>query len=139
MKKEDKMKTYFVVTGVVKNKDRFLILKKAPDDRNYPNRWSFCSGFVKEFEAAEDSCLREIKEETGLDAKIVKTGNIIEAIDKKRKIKWVVAVYLCLANNKKVKLCHENIEYKWVSAKEFDDYNFVPGLSKDLKSLGLME
>ena len=68
------MKTYFVVTGILKHKNQFLILKKAPNDRNYPNRWSFCSGFVKEFESGEDSCLREIKEETGLDAEIVKTG-----------------------------------------------------------------
>ena len=55
------MKTYFVVTGVVKLKDKVLILKKSPDDYNYPNKWSFCSGFVKEFESAEDTVLREIK------------------------------------------------------------------------------
>lgn len=129
------MRTYFVVTGVVKNGDKYLILKKSAKDRNYPNKWSFCSGFVKEFESAEESVLREIKEETGLDAKIIKTGNIIKVIEKDKR--WVIAVYLCEANSKDVKLCHENVEFRWVSLEEFKNYDFVPGLKKDLNSLGL--
>lgn len=133
------MKTYFVVTGVVRYKDKFLILKKAPDDRNYPNRWSFCSGFVKEFESAEDSCLREIKEETGLDVKIIKIGKIIEVVDKKNDKRWVIAVYLCETNKVDVKLCNENTDFKWVSLDELNNYSFVPGLTKDLKSLGLID
>ena len=132
------MKTYFVVTGGVRNKDKFLILKKSPDDYNYPNKWSFCSGFIKEFEAAEDSCLREIKEETGLDATIVKEGGIIEVIDKKNGKRWIIAMYLCEVDKRDVKLCHENVEFKWVGLDELDGYEFVPGLAKDLKSLGLM-
>lgn len=130
-------KTYFVVTGVIKHKDKFLILKKSPDDRNYPGKWSFCSGFVKEFEAAEDSCLREIKEETGLDARIVKAGKILEVLDKKKGKRWIVAVYLCKTGKTDVRLCHENTDFKWVKEKEFQKYSFVPGVSKDLNSLGL--
>ncbi len=132
------MRTHFVVTGVIKNNNKFLILKKAPDDRNYPNKWSFCSGFVKEFEPAEDSCLREIKEETGLKAKIIKVGEIIEVIDKKKDKRWIIAVYLCESDGTNVKLCHENIDFKWVTKEELEDYPFVPGLTKDLKSLGLI-
>ena len=30
------MKTYFVATGVVKNKDEILILRKSSEDYNYP-------------------------------------------------------------------------------------------------------
>ena len=134
------MKTYFVVTGIVKHNDKFLILKKAPDDRNYPNKWGFCSGFVKEFESGEDTCLREIKEETNLDAKIVKTGKIAEVIDENNREhpkRWIIAVYLCEADKTEVKLCHENVDFKWISLDEIKDYPFVPGLSKDLASLGL--
>lgn len=132
------MKTHFVVTGVIEHNNKFLILKKAPGDRNYPNKWSFCSGFVKEFEPAEDSCLREIKEETGLEAKIIKAGKIIEVVDKKKDKKWVIAVYLCKSDGTNVKLCHENVEFRWVTKEEMKDYPFVPGLTKDLKSLGLI-
>jgi len=134
------MKTYFVVTGVVKHKDKILILKKAPDDRNYPNKWSFCSGFVKEFEAGEDTALREIKEETGLNAKITKTGEIIEVIDENNREhpkKWVIAVYLCEAGSTDVKLCHENVEFKWVKKEELGNYDFVPGITQDFRNFFL--
>ena len=134
-------KTYFTVTAIVKHNDKVLILKKADDDRNYPGRWGFCSGFVKEFEAGEDTILREIKEETGLNAKIIKTGKVIEAIDLKNREhpkKWVVGSYLCEVNDNQIKLCDENQDYKWVKIEELKDYEFVPGLTKNLKSLGLM-
>jgi len=133
------MKTNFVVTGLVKNKNSFLILKRGPKERNYPSKWSFCSGFAKEFEPSEETCLREIKEETGLDAKLTKTGKIIEKTDKEKNIRWVIAVYLCETNDTDVKLCHENVDFKWVTREELEKYDFVPGLSKDLKSLGLMD
>lgn len=133
------MKTYFVVTGVVRHKGYFLILKKSKDDRNYPNKWSFCSGFVKEFESGEETCLREIKEETGLDAQIIKKGKLIEVIDKNNKDPkiWVIAVYLCETDSEDVRLCHENQEFRWVKQEDFKNYDFVPGLEKDLISLGL--
>ena len=82
MNLEGKMRTYFAVTGVLRNKNKILLLRKALDDRNYPGKWSFCSGFVREFESAEHNVLREIKEETGLKAKILKKGKIVEAIDR---------------------------------------------------------
>ena len=132
------MKTYFVVTGIVKNKGKVLILKKSPKDWSYPNKWSFCSGYVKEFESAEDTVLREIKEEIGLEAKIVKRGRLFQKDDKiKRKI-WVIMPFLCKVNSRNVKLDHENVDYRWINYKDIKKYPAVPGLEKDLKVLGLM-
>jgi|SRR3989338_2570714 len=127
------MKTYFVVTGIVLNKGKILLLKKSPDDRNYPNKWSFCSGFVKEFEAAEDSVLREIKEETGLNARITRQGKINEVFDNDKR--WIIACYLCESSSRDVKLCHENVEFKWVEKEELKDFDFVPGLEKEIEAL----
>ena len=127
------MKTYFAVTGILKNKDKILILKKSLKDRNYPDKWSFCSGFVKEFESAEDTVLREIKEETGLRAKILKKGKIVETIDNKNRKTWIVLPFLCGVASRDVKLCHENIDFKWIKPEEFEKYEGVPGLEEDLK------
>ena len=131
------MKTYFVVAGVVKNKNKILMLKKSKDDYNYPNKWSFCSGFVKEFESAEDTVLREIKEETGLIAKIVKKGKLFEKYDKNNGKNWVIMPFLCEVASSKVKLDHENTRFKWIDYKDISKYPTVPGLEKDLKILGL--
>lgn len=131
------MKTYFVVTAVVKNKGKVLILKKSPKDYNYPNKWSFCSGYVKEFESAEDTALREIKEETGLNAKIVRKGKLFQKSDKSKGKRWFIMPFLCRVNSKNVKLDHENVEFSWIHHKDINKYPAVPGLEKDLKVLGL--
>lgn len=131
------MKTYFAVTGIVKNKGKILLLKKSPADWNYPNKWSFCSGYVKEFEAAEDTVLREIKEETDLDAKIIRRGILFELADRKKRKRWIVTPFLCEVNSQKIKLDHENTESVWIALKDIKKYDTVPGLKKDLKILGL--
>ncbi len=132
------MKSYFVVTGIVKYKNKVLILKKSNTDHNYPNRWSFCSGYVKEFESAEESVLREIEEEIGLKAKIIKKGKLLQVADKNRKKLWHVMPFLCKVYSNKVKLDHENTEFKWIAYKDINKYKTVPGLEKDLKVLGLI-
>ena len=129
------MKTYFAVTGIVKYKNKILILKKSPEDWNYPNKWSFCSGFVKEFEAAEDTVLREIKEETGLNAKILRKGNIFDIVDKEKGKTWVVSRFLCKVNSDKIKLDHENTEFRWIDFKDINKFDTVPGLKKTLNEL----
>lgn len=131
------MRTYFVVAGIVKNKDKLLLLKKSPTDYNYPNRWSFCSGYIKEFESAEDTVLREIRKETCLNAKIIKKGSLFKVDDKNNKKSWVIMPFLCRASSRKVKLDHENVEFRWVYYSDIRKYPVVPGLRKDLKVLGL--
>lgn len=132
------MKTYFVVAGIVKNKGKVLILKKSPKDWSYPNKWSFCSGYIKEFESAEDTVLREVEEETGLKAKIIKKGKIFQKNDKNNGKSWLIMPFLCEVKSKNVKLDHENIEFRWINYKDIKKYPTVPGLEKDLKVLGLM-
>lgn len=132
------MKTYFVVTGIVQYKNMVLILKKSAKDYNYPNRWSFCSGYVKEFESAEDTVLREIKEETGLSAKIIRKGRLFQKNDRKNGKSWAIMPFLCSVKSKDVRLDHENVSFEWINRKCIGKYPAVPGLEKDLKVLGLM-
>ena len=132
------MKTYFAVTAVVKHKNKILILKKSPEDWNFPNKWSFCSGYVKEFEPAEETALREIKEETGLKAKILQQGKLFHANDKKKGKTWIVMPFLCEVKSDNIVLDHENVEYRWISHEDIKKFDTVPGLEKDLKVLGLL-
>jgi 8-oxo-dGTP diphosphatase len=131
-------KTYFAVTGIIIYEGKFLILKKSPDDYNYPNHWSFCSGFVKEFEAGEDTLLREVKEETGLEAEIVKEGEIVHVRDKTNGKNWIILPFLCSVKSNQVTLDHENSEFRWITKGQIPEFKFVPGLIEDLKSVGLL-
>ncbi len=132
------MKTYFAVTGIVKNNGKVLILRKSAKDYNYPNKWSFCSGYVKEFESAEDTVLREIKEETGLKAQIIKKGRLFQKNDKSNGKSWVIMPFLCRLKSRNIKLDHENVGFRWINYKDIKKYPTVPGLEKNLKVLGLI-
>ena len=130
------MKTYAIVTGVVKYKDKFLLLKRWPKARTYQLKWSFCSGYICEYESSEDAVLREIKEETGLKVRIVKSAKPFYFVH--NGIRWVIMGFLCSSNSMKVKLCHENTDYRWASLREIKKYPLVPHLGKNLKMLGLV-
>ena len=132
------MKTYFAVSAVVKYKVKMLILKKSAKDYNYPNRWSFCSGYIKEFEAAEDTVVREIKEETGLNAKVIRKGKLFQKNDKSKGKIWVIMPFLCKVQSDNVRLDHENSDFRWITYKDIKKYPTVPGIQKDLKVLRLM-
>ena len=80
--------------------------------------------------------LREIKEETKLIVRIVKGAKPFYFVH--NGIRWVIMGFLCSSNSTKVKLCHENTDYKWISPNEIKKYPLVPHLGKNLKMLGLV-
>ena len=50
----------------VKERAEYLLLKRAHDEKIYPNLWQFVSGAIGDGERAVDAALREFKEETGI-------------------------------------------------------------------------
>ena len=111
------------VLGIVINKDKkFLILYRTLHWRG----WEFPKGGIEKGESEEDALKREIKEETGLDAKIICKLPYEVVYDypkdfiKKTNTKYRGArqsVYLAVADGI-VKLSKEHKRYKLVSYKE---------------------
>jgi len=56
------------VDGVIIKDNQILLIKRKNDP--YKDKWAIPGGFVEYGEKTEDAVLREIKEETGLEAKI---------------------------------------------------------------------
>jgi dATP pyrophosphohydrolase len=50
----------------VNDRAEYLMLKRSPDEKIYPNLWQFVSGSLNDGEKATDAALRELKEETRL-------------------------------------------------------------------------
>ncbi|MBI2671853.1 NUDIX hydrolase [Candidatus Woesearchaeota archaeon] len=131
------MKTYVICVGIVKFNERILILKRIRNKRFSPNEWEFVSGFIKEHENAEDCVLREVKEETNLKGKIVKSGQVFETEDKYGR--WIIIPFLITVKSDKVKIdIKEHSEYKWINPDRIDNFKTVADLKKDLKRVGLL-
>lgn len=48
------------------DRPRYLMLKRSPGERIYPNLWQFVTGSIVDGEKAHDAALRELREETDL-------------------------------------------------------------------------
>jgi len=57
-----------VVCAVINKEGKILIAKRNLEPGK--NRWALPGGFVERDETPEDACLRELKEETGIDGEI---------------------------------------------------------------------
>lgn len=119
-------KVYAAVKAVIKKNDRYLVVKQK-----FPNItvWDFPGGRVDFGESPYDTLIREVKEEVGLEVKIIKPVGLM----------WffrhdggqvVCTTFLCEAEDYEIDTSKnpakdENIvEYRWVTKEEFlkDEY-----------------
>lgn len=48
-----------------------VLVKRSPKAKAFPNAWSLPGGFISEGETVQECAARELKEETGIDAKML--------------------------------------------------------------------
>jgi 8-oxo-dGTP pyrophosphatase MutT (NUDIX family) len=130
------MTTYVIVVGIVNYKDKVLLLKRGIERRSSPGKWQFVSGFIMEKESAEDAALREVKEETGLDGKIVRSGESFETTDQWGR--WIIAPFLIKVDSDAVRIdTREHSEYRWVLPNEVSDFDCVAPIEQEMRLDGL--
>ena len=71
---------------ILDSEDRILMLKQRHEERDI---WMVPGGAIEEFENAQEAALREVKEETGLDAKIKGLIWHVEEVSKERGQRFV--------------------------------------------------
>ncbi|MBI4015952.1 MAG: NUDIX domain-containing protein [Candidatus Aenigmarchaeota archaeon] len=131
------MGIYVAVIGVVKFKDKIILLKRTLSRRTSPGKWQVVSGTLEAGEAAEDCVLREVKEETGLEGKIEKSGKIFECKDSWGN--WIIIPFSVFVNSDKVKIePKEHTEYRWVLPRDYVKFDCVEGTKEDLESVGVL-
>jgi len=108
-----------VQKAVIKNKDTYLILKRSPHAKTFPEHWDFPGG---KLEPNEDPVLgieREIREETQLDLKavIVLGSYEFDLLD----AGYVTHQYVVYETAGKIHdpvLSDEHTDYRWATKKE---------------------
>lgn len=137
IKVDSDMKPHKIAVGVVEHKDRILLLKRTPQRRYSPEKWQPVSGFVDEGEEPKGSVLREVREETGLEGKVIREGEPFEVSDEWGR--WYIIPFLVSVDSGEVKIDREeHSEYMWMNPRDIDKFDCVAGAKEDLESVGLL-
>mgnify|MGYP001043222952 CR=1 FL=1 len=124
------MKTQIVLTGILRDKDLFLIVKRNENDNLYPGAWEFPGGHLEDGETIKEGLKRELLEEIGFtdefnprithyyDEIKSKNGKLIYNLE----IDFIINVD---RSNLEIKLSNEHSEYKWVAIEELLDYDLA--------------
>jgi len=118
----------FAVKGLIFNKRKFLIVKR---NNCNPDIWELPGGHLEYGESAEETIVREMKEETGLDVKPFKLLDTWDSYLPGRQITGII--YQCKADMYEIKLSNEHCDYKWIEFED-DDLDILHSVFKDKMS-----
>ena len=117
-----------VLGGVVIKEGKILILQRHKDEDIYPNMWELPSGKREPLETSEDSLIREVKEEAGLEVNILMPFSVFDyQIEKPDEIRDSTQVNFLVTptNNAQVELSKEHQAFAWVTKDEIDKYELT--------------
>lgn len=126
------MKSYgLTVRGIIKNNDEILILKRHPKSRTDPEMWELPGGKVEKGEHFIDALVREIKEETSLDAEV---GDFAEAVQNDYSHKRTVQLIMYLDNVEgDVEISDEHTDWMWANLDTIEKLEISTSLKKVLE------
>lgn len=118
-----------VVTCILRNKGKILLLKRSDDVGSYRGRWAGVSGFIEPGEEDADAARRELEEEIGRSkAKLTKA--IAPQVFRDGDTAWVVHSFLFDVDDRTVRLDWEHVSFEWISPSDVAGFPTVPGLEK---------
>jgi len=125
---------------------KYLIVQRNPNKKAFPGRWTVPGGGLEVddyintpkttpdawYFAVENSLRREIKEEVGLEVGDIKYLLSLTFI-RPDNVPVVTLSYYCDWKSGEVKLNEENVNYKWVTAKETKNYDLIEGILEEIE------
>lgn len=135
-----------VATAIIYKDGKYLIVQRNPNKKVFPGRWTVPGGGLEVtdyintpkttpdawYYAVENSLIREIKEEVGLD--VEKPNFLLDLVFiRPDNIPVVTLSYYCDWKSGEVKLNDENVDYKWVTLEEAKNYDLIEGILEEIE------
>ena len=145
----DQNKThYIVVTGIIVKDGRFLITKRAPTEKAFPNQWTVPGGKLERqdyvnrpkdtsvhwYNIFEDLLKREVLEETGLKIKNIRYLTSL-AYERSDGVPTLIVSLYADYNSGNINLCPSLTEHAWVTLEEAKNYKLIEGIYEELVML----
>lgn len=123
------MKTRIVLTGILRDKDLFLVVKRNENDNLYPGSWEFPGGHLEKGETLKDGLKRELEEEIGFTENFnpIITHYFDELKERNNELIHDLELDFIInvdSSKMDIKLSDEHSDYKWVTrdSEYLDDY-----------------
>ncbi len=132
-----------------KSEFEFLITKRAPHKRAFPNRWTVPGGGLETddyinlppstkegqwYKAMNNSLLREVKEEVNL--KIGKPELLVDIVFiTPDGTPVIIFSYFAKYISGKVKLDVDTVDFKWATVKEAKKYDLIEGIWGEIRDV----
>ena len=115
--------------AIILDRNRVLLVERGREPlKGY---WSLPGGVPETGERLEDGIRREVREETGLEIRIVKVVEIFERIMRDEKgaaeYHYVLIDYLCRANGGKLAAADDVARAQWVPRNALKQYRITAG------------
>jgi 8-oxo-dGTP pyrophosphatase MutT (NUDIX family) len=139
---------YISVTGVIIKDGKFLITKRAPTEKGFPNKWTVPGGKLEMkdymnrpkdtsshwYNVFESILRREVMEETSLKVKNIGYLTSIAFI-REDKIPTIIVSLFADYDSGEVRLCPALTEYAWVNLVEAKKYDLIEGIYEELEMM----
>ncbi len=117
---------------------RFLILKRS-ETKLYEHLWQGVAGKIEEGETAPEAAIRELKEETGLDPKMMFVADHVSHFYEVHGDRInLVPVFGIEVDSDDITLSDEHCEYKWVTLEDALDHLVWNGQKKGIQVVNEM-
>lgn len=139
---------FVTATAIIHKEGKYLIAKRAPHEKAFPNKWTVPGGKLVLTEYAnlpktnDDAwynishwlVAKEVKEETGLEIEKPKYLCDLAFV---RPDGWPVVTlsYYCHWKSGEVSLCKDLTEYAWVTAEEAKNYDLISGIDEEIEEV----
>jgi 8-oxo-dGTP diphosphatase len=125
------VKTIRVVAAVVENDGRYLITQRR-SEAVLPEMWEFPGGRVEEGEGDAEALRREIRER--LDAEI-EVESMLSFVSHPYE-RYTIDLYLYECRLLSGQLKKKGVkDFRWITSREFDEYQFTPADEASLNKL----
>ena len=127
-------KFFVAVKAIVFFDGKFLLVRRSDQARGEHQFWELPGGRLEFGETPEEALLREITEETGLQATLIspiQTWRFFRDMD----TQIVGITFLAKTSESRITLSNEHNAYAWVTRDELHQYNIVSSVYYDLLKL----